>query len=309
MSSARANRNRFSGDPFQILGVPRGADTREIRAAYRRLAKQHHPDVNKAPNAAEQMARINWAYGIAMEHARHEGPRTYRGASHASAERGATRVRWYVRQRPPPAGGKLVAVTRHVRLRGLRGENANVEALVVVENQGSGPLEGEVKAVPSWVIVSPKQYTLDPQDSQMFRVSAPNHYCADGPVEATLIFESNGGDDRIAVELPPARDVLLSLEPSAVDLGEVVPGQVLQLRLRLTYRGRGLPRMQLQSDTPWLEVSAISFPRRTQYFRLTVRAPEAAGPHEGLLRGSGGSAKVEAAVRLTVAEPAAPPHH
>src|SRR5687767_13368261 len=238
MSSARANRPRFSGDPFQILGVPRGADTREIRAAYRRLAKQHHPDVNQATNAAEQMARINWAYTIAMEHARHEGPRTYRGATHSTGERGATRVRWYVRHRPPPAGGKLVAVTRHVRLRGLRGENANVEALVVVENQGSGPLEGEVKAVPSWVIVSPKQYTLDPQDSQMFRVSAPNHYCAEGPVEATLIFESNGGDERVKVELPPAGDVLLSLEPATLDLGEVTPGQALQMRLRLSYRGQ-----------------------------------------------------------------------
>ena len=305
MSSARANRSRFSGDPFQILGVTRGADTREIRAAYRRLAKQHHPDVNKDANAAEQMARINWAYGIAMEHARHEGPRTYRGATHAAGDRGATRVRWYVRHRPPPAGGKLVAVTRHVRLRGLRGENANVEALVVVENQGSGPLEGEVKAVPSWVIVSPKQYSLDPADSQMFRVSAPNHYCADGPVEATLIFESNGGDERIKVELPPARDVLLSLEPSAVELGEVEPGQVLQLRLRLSYRGRGLPRMQLQSETPWIEVAPISFPRRTQYFRLTVNAPRTAGPHEGVLRGSAGSAKIETPVRLNVAAPAA----
>jgi hypothetical protein len=305
MSSARANRSRFSGDPFQILGIVRGADTREIRAAYRRLAKQHHPDVNQDANAAEQMARINWAYTIAMEHARHEGPRTYRGATHSSPERGATRVRWYVRQRPPPAGGKLVAVTRHVRLRGLRGENANVEALVVVENQGSGPLEGEVKAAPSWVIVSPKQYTLDPQDSQMFRVSAPNHYCAESPVEATLVFESNGGDERVKVELPPARDVLLSLEPSTVDLGEVAPGQALQVRLRLSYRGRGLPRMQLQSETPWLEVAPVSFPRRTQYYRLSVQAPLELGPHEGVLHGNAGSAKVEAPVRLTVVEPAA----
>jgi hypothetical protein len=77
------------------------------------------------------------------------------------------------------------------------------------------------------------------------------------------------------------------------------------VRLRLSYRGRGLPRMQLQSETPWLDVAPISFPRRTQYFRLMVNAPSEPGEHEGLLRGSAGSAKVEAPVRVTVVEPGA----
>jgi hypothetical protein len=302
--STRTRRARFSGDPFQILGVSRGADVREIRAAYRRLAKQHHPDLNASPDAAEQMARINWAYQVAVEHARHEGPRTYRGASQASGQRDG-RVRWYVRQRPPPAGGKLIAVTRHVRLRGMRGENANVEALVVVENRGSGPLEGEARTTPSWVIVSPKSFTLDPNDSQMFRVSAPNHYCGEAPVEATLIFESNGGDERVKIELPCASEVLLALEPSQIDLGELEAGAVRHVRLRLTYRGRGLPRLQLQSQTPWLEVAPISLPRRTQYFRLTVRAPETPGEHRGTLTASGGAARAGATVRLTTVAPAA----
>jgi hypothetical protein len=301
--STRTKRPRFSGDPFQILGVPRGADVREIRAAYRRLAKQHHPDLNASPDAAEQMARINWAYQVATEHARHEGPRTYRGATQSDGHRGA-RVRWYVRQRPPPAGGKLVAVTRHVHLRGMRGDNANVEALVVVENRGTGPLEGEARATPSWVIVSPKSFSLEPSGSQMFRVSAPNHYCADEPVQATLLFESNGGDEQVQIELPCARDVLLALEPSRVDLGDVEAGAVRHVRLRLTYRGRGLPRLQLQSQTPWLEIAAISPPRRTQYFRLTVRVPETPGEHEGSLVATAGSARAGTTVRVTAVAPA-----
>jgi hypothetical protein len=304
--STRTQRPRFGGDPFQILGVPRGADVREIRAAYRRLAKEHHPDVNASPDAAERMARINWAYQVATEHARHEGPRTYRGATQSDGHRG-TRVRWYVRQRPPPAGGRLVAITRHVHLRGLRGDNANVEALVVVENRGRGPIEGEARTVPSWVIVSPKSFSLEPGGSQMFRVSAPNRYCADEPVEATLLFESNGGDERVRIELPCARDVLRALEPSRIDLGEVEAGSVRHPRLRLTYRGRGLPRQQLQSLAPWLEVTPISPPRRSQYFRLTIRAPRTPGEHEGELVATAGHARAGTNVRLTSVAPAAEP--
>jgi hypothetical protein len=77
------------------------------------------------------------------------------------------------------------------------------------------------------------------------------------------------------------------------------------VRLRLSYRGKGLPRMQLSADAPWLQVAPISFPRRTQYFRLVVTAPTALGVYEAALRGAAGSAKLEAPVRLTVVEPAA----
>src|SRR5437867_1798139 len=115
---------RFSGDPYQILGVERDADLREIRAAYRRLAKKSHPDVNRAPDAAEQMTRINWAYSVATEHARREGSRAYRGTTHSHATR-AGRVRWFARQRPPPQGGKLVVETGAVHLQGQRGDNEN----------------------------------------------------------------------------------------------------------------------------------------------------------------------------------------
>lgn len=52
-------------DPYDILGVGRSADADEIKKAFRRLAKKHHPDQNRDdPRAKEAFAEINSAYEI-----------------------------------------------------------------------------------------------------------------------------------------------------------------------------------------------------------------------------------------------------
>jgi DnaJ-class molecular chaperone len=43
----------MADDPYTTLGVPRDANAEAIRAAYRKLAKQHHPDLNPGNKAAE----------------------------------------------------------------------------------------------------------------------------------------------------------------------------------------------------------------------------------------------------------------
>lgn len=51
-------------DFYEVLGVSRDAGPDEVQQAYRRLARQNHPDVNRDPGAEERFKEINEAYSV-----------------------------------------------------------------------------------------------------------------------------------------------------------------------------------------------------------------------------------------------------
>jgi curved DNA-binding protein len=51
-------------DYYEILGVPRDASEDDIRRAYRKLARQYHPDINKEPDAEDRFKEVSEAYEV-----------------------------------------------------------------------------------------------------------------------------------------------------------------------------------------------------------------------------------------------------
>lgn len=51
-------------DYYEILGVNKGVSAEEIKSAYRKLARRHHPDIDKSAGAAERFKEVSQAYQV-----------------------------------------------------------------------------------------------------------------------------------------------------------------------------------------------------------------------------------------------------
>ncbi len=78
-----------AGDYYDILGIPRNADDKEVKKAYRNLARKYHPDVCKEPGAEDKFKQINEAYSVLSDEQKkgqydNMGHETYTNASKGS---------------------------------------------------------------------------------------------------------------------------------------------------------------------------------------------------------------------------------
>jgi len=59
-----------SGDFYAMLGVPRDAEAKTIKNAFRQLARRYHPDTSTEPDAKQRFKEIAEAYAVLSDPAR-----------------------------------------------------------------------------------------------------------------------------------------------------------------------------------------------------------------------------------------------
>ena len=120
-----------SSDHYGVLGVTRDASTREIRRAYRRLARQHHPDLNPRPDGPERFAALACAYAILSDpttRARYD--RTLRQPVPSS------RPPRHGRGRPTPRAGQRPYATGILELSAREADQLTRSALTLTDANG-----------------------------------------------------------------------------------------------------------------------------------------------------------------------------
>ncbi|MEU7872270.1 DnaJ C-terminal domain-containing protein [Dactylosporangium sp. NPDC049140] len=205
-------------DPYEVLGVPRGAGREEIQRAYRRLARRHHPDVSTEAGAEERFKEISVAYRALLSRAR----------------------------RPADLSGGL--------FRNARGADLRAEVTVGVDVAYIG---GRRRVTVDGPAGRPRQYDVHVPagvaDGERLRLPGRGEPGVRGGVAGDLLLEVHlaphprlkvaGRDVRVAVPISPWEAALGAVVPVGLPGGDVrldVPsGSSSGRRVRLP--GHGLP--------------------------------------------------------------------
>jgi len=249
-------------DYYQVLDVPRDADQDTIRRAYRKLARQYHPDVNSDSDAEERFKEIGEAYEVLSDAEKRE-------------RYDRLGARWRETEREAPEESFEDFFSQQGFGDGIRtnfGDDLFEALFGARAGRSSGPLRGrDIEALLELSIEDAltggrRRLTLDGRDvnanfpagvrdGQLIRLAGQGGAGRDGGPPGDLFLRvalkphprfRRRGDDNLDVDLP--------ITPSEAALGATVtvetPTDSARVRVpagsssgrRLRLRGRGLPK-------------------------------------------------------------------
>lgn len=307
-------------DPYSILGVSRTADADEIQRAYRKLARQHHPDVNRDPDSADRFKEIGEAYSTLSDadtKARYDrfGADFRQHAGGGAGPAGGS-PRWGSGgPRPGPRSGRYGDVNVNM------GDDVDWEDLLGgwFRQQGAGPTQGadheaELRLTLEEAIRGGRRtvrladpggetrsYDVDVpagvQDGQRIRLAGEGAEGRDGGPTGDLFltvrlqpdpqYRLKGRDIHFNLPITPSEAALgarIKVKAPAGPVTITVPeGSSSGRRLRL--RGQGLPDPKGQPGNLYAEIRVMVPPRLSSKERKLYEQLAAASdfhPREGL---------------------------
>ena len=248
-------------DYYEVLGVPRDADHDAIRRAYRKLARQYHPDLNSDSDAEERFKEIGEAYEVLSDDEKRE-----------RYDRLGARWRETEQQAPEESFEDFFAQQDGIRME--FGDDLFEALFGARGGRAGGPLRGRDReallelSLEDALTGGRRRLTLDGRDvtvnfpagvrdGQLIRVAGHGGEGRDGGPPGDLFLRvllkphprfRRRGDDDLDVDLPvtPSEAALGATIPVETPTGSarvrVPAGSSSGRRLRL--RGRGFPKRE-----------------------------------------------------------------
>jgi hypothetical protein len=240
-------------DYYEVLQVHPKAEPEVIEAAYRRLARLYHPDVNRRPDAGERMRQINLAYEVLSD------PEKRRAYDAARAANGQVGRHPATPARPAPSPGVPTIEVQPTMLSfGQVAPEEPVRATLRVLVRGNGSRQGRAQAGPAWLHVEPAEFGGPAAELRVLAHTAGLR--AHTAYQGYVVVEAGSARCVVPVSLVVGqRPPVLHVHPVLLAMGPVAAGAEATATVALENRGGGQLHGEVYAAAPWLSVQPAIF--------------------------------------------------